>query len=94
MTPEETYKLAAILAAQRFLIRELLILSFARLPDSANMLKTFVKRLKPALDHTTVPKFDPAQSDVIAQEMADIVNSILAESEEGLAELLKVWKPL
>lgn len=89
MTPKETYKLAAILKAHQLLIGELLIFSFAQLPDPLSKFKAFRERLTKAITSATVRGVDPARSDAIAQETADAVSSILEESEKALALLLK-----
>jgi hypothetical protein len=93
MTPEETYRLAAILAAHRLLIRELVVLTFGRLPNPTDALDGFIQRLSAKLDVATVPKLGGAASDAMAQEIGEAVKDVLAEARSDLASLLSGLKP-
>jgi hypothetical protein len=86
MTPQDSYKLVATIAAHRLLIRELIVLTFGRLPDPSIALDGFAKRLAEQLDRIALPT-DPALSDAMAQEMADVVRDILEESKAVLRSL-------
>ena len=93
MTPEEAYKLTAALAAYRILIRELLVLTFWRLPNAIEAIDGYAARLKSTLDNTTLPPLGGAASDAMAQEIADTVQDVLAEAKSSLALLLSGSRP-
>jgi len=92
MPSEDDYKLAATLAAHKLLIRELVVLAFARLPKPTDALDGFTRRLSATLDQATVPQLDAAASDGMTQEIGESVRDVLAEARSELVSLLSESK--
>jgi hypothetical protein len=93
MESEDTHKLVAALAVHRLLIRELLALTFGQQRDAARKFDDFATRIMARLEVATVPQLDPALSDLMAQESADAMRSILEEARKVLVTNLNQQPP-
>jgi len=88
VTPD-TIKLAAEIAALRFLVRELIVITFGRMPDGLRKFDNYIKSVDGVTSGIVMKTDDPALSDGISAEFSESVSDTLKEARAALAKQLK-----